>query len=339
MKSLLRTTASGLALAACLGLSAPGIAAAGTAGVAADPAAVPAPITRTAPGVVHVKFETVEKIGRLADGTTYRYWTFNGQVPGPMVRARVGDTVEVTLTNAPDSWMNHSVDMHAVTGPGGGSVATQTEPGKTTGFSFKALKPGLYVYHCATPMVAQHIANGMYGMILIEPKEGLPKVDREFYVMQGELYTAEPFGKKGEASEDYDKLVNEQPTYMVFNGEVGALTKEHPLRAKVGETIRIFFGDGGPNKTSSFHVIGEQFDKVYEFGSVTSVNRNVQTVTVAPGGAAIADIKLQVPGTYKLVDHALSRMAKGLVGNLVVTGPENPEIFNVHMPTDKGAAM
>ena len=201
-------------------------------------------------------------------------------------------------------------------------------PGEKKGFSFKAFKPGLYVYHCAVPMAAQHIANGMYGMILVEPEGGLPKVDREFYVMQGEIYTEQAFGTRGELSESHDKLLNEQPEYYVFNGAAEALTGDKVLKAKVGETVRIYFGVGGPNKTSSFHVIGEIFDKVYNLASLTSMPlSDVQTITVPPGGAAVVDMKLEVPGEYVLVDHALSRAARGLIGKLVVDGPARPDLF------------
>ena len=232
------------------------------ADVVRDPSDLPPPITRRGPETVKVHMDTVEVTGRLDDGTTYKYWTFNGKVPGPMVRVRVGDTVEVSLTNAADSVMMHNIDFHAVTGPGGGAVATMAAPGETKGFTFKALNPGLYVYHCATPMVAQHISNGMYGMILVEPEEGLPKVDREFYVMQGELYTEQSNGTKGELTESIDKLLAETPEYFVFNGAVDGLSRK-PLTAKTGETVRLFFGVGGPNKTSSFHVVGTIFDRVW----------------------------------------------------------------------------
>lgn len=337
MKTLLRTTASALVLAVAAGLGNPVPSLAGEPGIVADPAAVPAPIERRAPATVRVSLETIEKVATLNDGSTYRYWTFDGQVPGPMLRVRVGDTVEVTLKNAEDSWMMHNVDFHAVTGPGGGAKATLAEPGSARSFSFKAMKPGLYVYHCATPTVAQHIANGMYGMILVEPEEGLPEVDREFYVMQGELYTVEPIGTEGELTEDYEALIEERPSHMVFNGKVGALTADKPLQAKVGETARIYFGVGGPNKTSSFHVIGEIFDRIYDLGGVGAVTEDVQTVTVAPGGATIADVTFEVPGTYVLVDHALSRLEKGLAGHIVVEGPENPEIFDPEL--DQRTAM
>ncbi len=289
---------------------------------------LPAAIGERGPETVRIGLETVEVTGRLSDGATYHYWTFNRKVPGPFVRVRVGDTVEVALENHEDSMAMHNVDFHAVTGLHGGGHATLAAPGETKGFTFKALNPGLYVYHCAVGPAAQHIANGMYGLILVEPEGGLPPVDREFYVMQGELYTFEPYGSSGQLTEDYDKLMNEMPEYYVFNGADQALTGDNALRAEVGETVRIYFGVGGPNKTSSFHVIGEIFDKVYNLGSMTGEPLpDVQTVLVPPGGAAAVDMKLEVPGEYLLVDHALSRAARGLVGKLVVEGPEQPDIF------------
>jgi nitrite reductase (NO-forming) len=340
MKSLhrnsLATAASAMALAVALGAGGlvADVAFADTSGapparIARAPDDLPAPLARREAATVKLELEAVERVADLADGTTYRYWTFNNEVPGPMLRVRVGDTVEVTMRNAPDSWMIHNVDFHAVTGPHGGGHATMTDPGGQTGFSFKALKPGLYVYHCATPMVAQHIANGMYGMILVEPEEGLAPVDREFYVMQGEIYTEEAYGAAGELTESYEKLLDERPEYYVFNGSVHGLKTEVPLRAEVGETIRIFFGVGGPNKTSAFHVIGEIFDQVFPLGTVTGdVTRDVQTVNVAPGGALVAELTLEVPGQYALVDHALSRVERGLAAILEVEGPASPEVFN-----------
>jgi nitrite reductase (NO-forming) len=289
---------------------------------------LPGTVGERGPQTVRVGLETVEVIGKLADGTSYHYWTFNRKVPGPLVRVRVGDTVEVLLKNHEDSVAMHNVDFHAVTGLHGGGHATLAAPGEEKGFTFKALKPGLYVYHCAVGPAAQHIANGMYGMILVEPEGGLPPVDHEFYVMQGELYTEEAFGTQGQLTESYDKLINEQPEYYVFNGAAEALTGDNALKAKVGETVRIYFGVGGPNKTSSFHVIGEIFDKVYNLGSLTGEPLpDVQTLTVPPGGAAAVDFKVEVPGEYALVDHALSRAMRGLIGKLVVEGPEQPDIY------------
>ena len=298
-----------------------------------DPADLPGPLAPGGPRTVKVELEAVEVVGKLANETTYMYWTFNGKVPGPFLRIRLGDTVEVQFKNRVGSRMIHSVDFHAVTGPGGGAVMTQTHPGDAKSFRFKALNPGLYVYHCATPMVANHISSGMYGLILVEPPGGLPKVDHEFYVMQGEIYTDRPFGQRGHDEFSVEKLLAERPEYFVFNGAVGALTAERPMKAKVGDTVRIFFGVGGPNATSSFHVIGEIFDRVYDQAAVGSPpSTNVQTITVPAGGAAIVEFKLDVPGRYILVDHALSRLERGLAGFLNVEGPANPEIFHGDAP-------
>jgi nitrite reductase (NO-forming) len=298
---------------------------------------LPAPIGDRAPETIDIELISQEIDGVLADGTTYTYWTFNGTVPGPMIRVMVGDTVNLTLKNDATSSNAHSIDLHAVTGPGGGAVYTQTLPGEETTFSFKALNPGVYVYHCATPSVAHHITNGMYGLIVVEPEGGLPEVDREFYVMQGELYTAQAFGTPGHLSFDYDAMLDENPEYFIFNGSTSALTAdETALRANVGETVRIFFGVGGPNFTSSFHVIGEIFDRAYNLASITSAPlTDVQTVLVPPGGAAVVEFGLEVPGRYILVDHALSRMERGLAGFLYAEGEEDAEIF--HGTTTEGS--
>ena len=297
--------------------------------VSRSPMEVAPPVGARGPQSLTVNLETTEVLGQLADGTTYKYWTFNNKVPGPFIRVRIGDTVTVNMANAADSKMIHSVDFHAVTGPGGGAAVTQAAPGTSKSFTFKAINPGLFVYHCATPMVAQHISNGMYGMILVEPEGGLPKVDREFYVMQGELYTTQPHGTLGENEFSLEKLLKEQPEHMMFNGTMDALTKTHRMEAKVGETVRIFFGVGGPNATSSFHVIGEVFDRVFNLADLTSPPlKNVQTISVPPGGASMVEFKVEVPGRYILVDHALSRLEKGLAGFLYVTGPENPAVFH-----------
>jgi nitrite reductase (NO-forming) len=312
----------------------------GVASIVRDPADLPPPIGARGPQRVKVDLETTEIVGQLADGATYRYWTFNNKVPGPFVRVRVGDTIEVRLKNHDDSAMMHNVDFHAVTGPGGGAKATDAGAGETRSFEFTATNPGLYVYHCAVPMAAQHVANGMYGLILVEPAGGLPKVDREFYVMQGEIYTEQRFGSQGLLTESHEKLMNERPEYFVFNGAAGALAKDKPLKARVGETVRIYFGVGGPNYTSSFHVIGEIFDRVYNLGSLTSRPLNdVQTVTVPPGGASVVEFKVEVPGKYMLVDHALTRVERGLVGILEVTGPDNPDIFKDHNPAKSALSM
>jgi nitrite reductase (NO-forming) len=299
------------------------------ADIVRDPTDLPPPIGARPPQVVRVDLTTVELKGQLDSKTTYNFWTFDGKIPGPFVRVRVGDLVEVHLKNDKDSVMFHSVDFHAATGPGGGAEFTQTEPGREKIVTFKALVPGLFVYHCATPSVPHHITSGMYGLILVEPEGGLPQVDREFYVMQGELYTTRPFGAQGEQEMDYEKLISERPEYFLFNGSVGALTKSHPLRARPGETVRIFFGVGGPNFTSSFHVIGGIFDRVYEGASLGALPlTGVQTVSVPPGGATVVEFKIARAGRFTLVDHALSRLERGLVGFLIVDGPRDDELMH-----------
>ncbi|MGB2833503.1 MAG: copper-containing nitrite reductase [Methylotenera sp.] len=289
---------------------------------------VPPPITRKYTAKVVINMETQEKVMRMADGVDYMFWTFGGQVPGQFMRVREGDEIEFNLSNSPDSKMPHNIDLHAVTGPGGGAASSFTAPGHTSKFSFKALNPGLYVYHCATAPVGMHIGNGMYGLILVEPKAGLPKVDREYYVMQGDFYTKGKYGEAGLQPFDMEKAVKEQPDYVVFNGSVGALNGEKAITAKVGETVRLFVGNGGPNMVSSFHVIGEIFDKVYIEGGNLE-NNNVQTTLVPAGGSAITEFKVDVPGTFIIVDHSIFRaFNKGALGMLKVTGPEDKIIYS-----------
>ncbi|MBD0764961.1 MULTISPECIES: copper-containing nitrite reductase [Neisseria] len=288
---------------------------------------VPPAIDRDYPAKVRVKMETVEKTMKMDDGVEYHYWTFNGDVPGRMIRVREGDTVEVEFSNNPSSTVPHNVDFHAATGPGGGAAASFTAPGRTSTFSFKALQPGLYIYHCAVAPVGMHIANGMYGLILVEPKEGLPKVDKEFYIVQGDFYTKGKKGAQGLQPFDMDKAVAEQPEYVVFNGHVGAIAGDNALKAKAGETVRMYVGNGGPNLVSSFHVIGEIFDKVYVEGGKL-INENVQSTIVPAGGSAMVEFKVDVPGSYTLVDHSIFRaFNKGALGQLKVEGAENPEIM------------
>jgi nitrite reductase (NO-forming) len=320
-----------------VGQGAPVAAAAGVS-VVHHPADLPGPIGSRGPATVRVDLTAKEVEGQLAAGATFSYFTFNGSIPGPMIRVRLGDTVELHLKNETTSAFPHSIDLHAVTGPGGGAVFTQTNPGQETSFTFKALNAGLYVYHCATPSVAHHIANGMYGLILVEPAGGLPAVDREFYVMQGEVYTEQPFGSTGHLDFSHAKMLAEAPEYFVFNGAAGALTQDtNMLRASVGETVRILFGVGGPNATSSFHVIGEIFDRAYPFAALSSPPLlDVQTVTVPPGGATMVEFKLEIPGRYILVDHALSRLERGLAGYLMVDGPEDASVFQGTMTAGSG---
>ena len=288
---------------------------------------VPPAIDRDHPAKVRVKMETVEKTMTMEDGVEYHYWTFNGDVPGQMIRVREGDTVEVEFSNNPSSTVPHNVDFHAATGQGGGAEASFTAPGHTSTFSFKALQAGLYIYHCAVAPVGMHIANGMYGLILVEPKEGLPKVDKEFYIVQGDFYTKGKKGAQGLQPFDMDKAIAEQPEYVVFNGHVGSIAGDNALKAKAGETVRLYVGNGGPNLVSSFHVIGEIFDKVYVEGGKL-INENVQSTLIPAGGAAMIEFKVDVPGSYTLVDHSLFRaFNKGALGQLKVEGDENPEIM------------
>jgi nitrite reductase (NO-forming) len=288
---------------------------------------VPAPITRKYATRVIVNLETVEKTMCLADSVDYTFWTFGGNVPGNFIRVREGDLVELHLKNAHHNSVPHNIDLHAVTGPGGGAAATLTMPGGESVLSFRAINPGLFLYHCAVSPVPMHISNGMYGLILVEPREGLPKVDREFYVMQSEFYVKP--GEKGKpATLDMQKGIDEKPSYVVFNGSVGAIAGDHALQAKAGESIRLFVGNGGPNLVSSFHVIGEVFDNVYGEGGSRVSQQNVQTTLVPAGGAAIVEFRAEKPGTLVLVDHSIFRaFNKGALGMINVTGEDNPEIY------------
>ena len=288
---------------------------------------VPPPVNRDHAALVKVKMETIEKTMKMADGVDYTYWTFNGDVPGQMIRVREGDTVEVEFSNNPNSTVPHNVDFHASTGPGGGAAATFTAPGRTSTFRWKALQAGLYIYHCAVAPVGMHIGNGMYGLVLVEPKEDLPKVDKEFYIVQGDFYTKGKYGEPGLQPFDMDKAIREDADYVVFNGHVGAIAGDNALKAKVGETVRMYVGNGGPNLVSSFHVIGEIFDKVYVEGGKL-INENVQSTLIPAGGAAMIEFKVDIPGSFTIVDHSLFRaFNKGALGQLVVEGEDHPEIM------------
>jgi nitrite reductase (NO-forming) len=299
------------------------------------PPLVPPPVDRKGNARVIVNIEATEVTGTLADGVRYSFWTFGGTVPGPMIRVRVGDMVVINLKNSDGSRNPHSIDLHAVTGPGGGAAVTQLGPGQAGAFEFKALNPGLYVYHCATPSVPMHIANGMYGLILVEPDGGLPAVDREYYVMQGEFYTKGKTLAAGLQPYDHEKNRNERPEYVVFNGRMGALVDDKALKAKVGETVRLYVGNGGPNLVSSFHVIGEIFDTVYVEGGIGPQPQahNIQTTLVPAGGATIVEMKVQVPGRFLFLDHSIVRaMDKGALGILQVEGPEQHGTFRAITP-------
>jgi nitrite reductase (NO-forming) len=293
-----------------------------------SPPFVPTPIGDRRAKKLIVEMEILEEVGTMTDGVEYVYWTFGGSVPGSFIRTRVGDEVEFHLQNHPDNKLPHNIDLHAVTGPGGGAESSFVAPGHEKVFSFKTLNPGLYVYHCATAPVGMHIANGMYGLILVEPEGGLPPVDKEYYIMQGDFYTKGKNGERGLQPFDMQKAVDEKADYVVFNGKVGALTGDNAITAKVGETVRLFVGNGGPNLVSSFHVIGEIFDKVHVEGG-DMVNENVQTTLIPAGGAAIVEFKIDVPGTFILVDHSIFRaFNKGALGMLKVEGEEDKKVYS-----------
>lgn len=291
------------------------------------PPNVPRPIDRDHATKLIVNMEVTEEEMRLADGVTYTMWTFGGDVPGKFIRAREGDMIEFHLQNHPDNKLPHNIDLHSVNGPGGGAESTFTAPGRETVFTFRALNPGLYVYHCATAPVGMHIANGMYGLILIEPAEGLSEVDEEYYVMQSEFYTEGDYGERGLQPFDMDRAIEEDPEYVVFNGSVGSMMHENAITAERGDNVRLFVGNGGPNLTSSFHVIGEIFDKVhYEGGD--RVQTNVQTTSIPAGGSAMVEFETEVPGEYILVDHAIFRaFNKGALATLAVSGDEDENVF------------
>ncbi len=292
------------------------------------PPNVPPATGRKAPAKVIVKLDVIEKEMAISEGVTYTFWTFGGTVPGNFIRVRQGDTVEFHLRNMPESKMPHNIDLHGVTGPGGGAASSFTAPGHSSRFTFKALNAGLFVYHCATAPVGMHVANGMYGLILVEPPEGMPPVDKEYYVMQGDFYTTGKYREKGHQPFDMEKAIDEHPTYVLFNGSEGSLTGDKALTARVGETVRLYVGNGGPNLVSSFHVIGEIFDKVW-FEGGTHFQENVQTTLIPSGGAAIMDFHLEVPGSYVLVDHSIFRaFNKGALAILKADGPENKDIYS-----------
>ncbi|MCL4105669.1 UNVERIFIED_CONTAM: hypothetical protein GTU68_023736 [Idotea baltica] len=296
--------------------------------VLTDAPNVPPPITRTTPAKVIVNLEVTEVVKEIAEGVDYTFWTFGGSVPGKFIRVRQNDYVEFHLANHPSSKMPHNIDLHAVTGPGGGAASSFTAPGHESVFSFTAMNPGLYVYHCATAPVGMHIANGMYGLILVEPEGGLPPVDKEYYVMQGDFYTKGKYGQAGLQPFSMEKALAENPDYVVFNGSVGALAGDNAITAELGETVRLFVGNGGPNLVSSFHLIGEIFDKVYtESGSTP--NHNVQTTLVPAGGSTITEFKTETSGTFILVDHSIFRaFNKGALGMLKVGGEENKTVYS-----------
>lgn len=292
--------------------------------------AVPPPVQRKHPVRLVVHLDSTVEDMLVHPARKMEVWTYNGSVPGPFIRARQGDLLEVHYTNKDRDGIGHNIDFHAVTGPGGGAPALYAEAGETKVGYFRLLQPGLYVYHCAAGPVPVHVARGMYGMILVEPPDGLPQADREFAVMQSEIYASEVKDDTGAVRYEFDyaKGLDERPTHVVFNGAEGALTRA-PMTARAGERVRLFVGNGGPNLVSSFHVIGTIFDRVYQNGDLISPPaRALQTTLIPAGGSAVVEIDCVVPGSYTLVDHSIFRMEKGCVGFLKVLGNARADVFD-----------
>jgi len=305
------------------------------ADIARNPNDVPKTVVYAEDGVVEISLTTKEVIAEMADGTTINYWTFDGTVPGPFIRVQEGDTVRLTIHNDETSLHPHNVDFHAVTGPGGGAAATIVAPGETKTFTFKAMNAGLFIYHCAFGNPGLHMTHGMYGLILVEPKGGLPPVDKEFYVVQGEFYSEGGIGREGLQLFDTQAYLDGKPQYIVFNGKTGALMDN--MTANVGDTVRMYVGNGGVNLVSSFHVIGEIFDRVYREGDLVSPPaQNLQTTLIPAGGAVMVEFKVEYPGKYILVDHALSRVDRGAWGALHVEGEADPSIYDGQIQSGGG---
>ncbi len=263
---------------------------------------------------------TQEVVAEIEPGTTMQFYTFNGSIPGPLLRVRIGDNVTIHLVNEATSLHTHSIDLHAATATGGGAAYTQVAPGESKSFSFNASHEGVFIYHCASGHVPTHISLGMFGAISVEPVNGLPHVDKEFYVGQSEVYTKWVAGTKGNQIFDDQRELNEQPTYVTFNGKAFGLTDPNfSLNATKNDNIRIFFADGGPNLASHFHIIGEILDQVYYENSVSPNMINAETVTVPPGSALMMQLTVEKIGKFILVDHSLSRaFDKGALGYLYV---------------------
>lgn len=303
---------------------------------------VPPPINRDHPVTLVVDMFTTNKKMNIVGNTKYEYWPFGFYdererknvygVPGPFIRARVGDVLQVHFTNLDESGMAHSIDFHSVCGPGGGSPTNFAEQDETKVGAYLLEKPGLYVYHCAAAPIPVHIHNGMFGLILVEPLEGLPKVDKEIYVMQHELYVEKDEDDDKTYEMDYDAASKEIPKHVLFNGREGALV-EKPCVMKQDQTLRIFFGNGGPNLISSFHVIGTIFDKLYREGDLESTPaKSVQTTMVPAGGSCVVEMKMKVPGSFTIVDHSIFRIDKGAVGMIKVKGNPRPDIYDSMEP-------
>lgn len=289
---------------------------------------VPPPITRQEPAIVDVDLTATHKMMPLSSMENYHFWTFNDHVPGPFIRARVGDWLQVRISNTDTSGMPHNLDFHAVTGPGGGANLLTVTSGMTNTAWFRLRSPGLFMYHCAIPPMIDHIGNGMYGLILVEPTNGLPHADREFYIMQGEFYGTNNPSDETMLEYSHDRAVEERPSFVVFNGQSGSMFMDGALQAKTGERVRIYFGNAGPNLPSSFHIVGTVMDQVFRDGSLADPPaHDLQTTLVPPGSASILEFMPLVPGMYMFLDHSAAHCEKGAMGEINVTGPAISDVY------------
>lgn len=307
--------------------------------VAADPVKMPPPVDWRTPRTHKIRMVSKEMIGEIRPGILFRYMTFDGQVPAPLIRVRQGDTVDLTLVGDKKNHNPHNVDFHSCYGTGGGADFLNVGPGQEKRIRFKTMDPGAFIYHCAVPDLDYHIASGMFGLILVEPKDGLPKVDREFYLGQNDMYIKMPPDDNTPAEFDYDRLLAENPNFVVLNGAFNGITAQRfgPMKAQKGETVRIYFVNGGPNLISSFHPIGNVWSKHWPQGSLANKPLELmQTVQVNPGSCSILEMYLPVPETIHLADHSITRTArKGLLADIEVTGTPEPDIFQALDPEEK----
>jgi nitrite reductase (NO-forming) len=261
------------------------------------------------PAEVHsVHLDMTEKNVEIAPGKVVRVWTFGDQVPGPVIRVRVGDTVKTTITNS--GTLPHSIDFHAARiAPD--RAFRDVAPGESFTFNFTATSPGVFMYHCGTAPVVHHIANGMYGMIIVEPEEGLPPVDRELAFVQSEFYVSDTPGMPA----DNEKLMTAIPDVVAFNG-YAAQYKDNPIVVRKGERIRAFVLAAGPNTWSAFHVVGTIMDRVWIDGNPANEQVGLQSLNLSASQGAIAEFRLDEEGTYPFVTHDFTNAAKGAVGLL-----------------------
>jgi nitrite reductase (NO-forming) len=254
---------------------------------------------------------------QIAPGVEYAAWAWAGGAPGPVIHVRQGQMVRITLTNS--GAIPHSVDFHAArVAPD--KAFTDVMPGKSVSYTFRANDPGVFMYHCGTKPVLMHIANGMYGAIVVEPPAGtLPKADKEYVLVASEWYL-DSDGLKKPAQFNMDKAHARQPDWMTFNGYAGQYVK-HPLTAKPGETVRFWVVDAGPSIDTDFHIVGTLLDRAWVSSGLTNEPlENVQTVAVPAGGGGVFDVKIDTPGLYPFVSHAFAAVDQGQVGLLNVGG-------------------